>query len=88
MTAHVVGYDKSPGVDYDALYKALKAYDDWWWDLESTWVIITTKSAGEVRDELRPHLHKNDKLLVVKSSGAGAWTGFGTDPSKWLKDNL
>ncbi len=89
MAAYVISYDlNAPGKNYDDLIEALKTYDYWWHHLGSTWCVVTSKSAAQVRDHLAQHIDKNDSLLVVKSGGEGAWTGFNERGSKWLKDNL
>jgi len=91
MTTYIVGYDLThkDGHDYTNLINALKkSFSNWWHNLDSTWVIVTSLSAVQVRDTLRPHMHRDDKLLVVQSAGIGAWSGFAESGSTWLKDNL
>jgi type IV secretory pathway VirJ component len=44
--------------------------------------------ATAIRDTLKPKIDENDKLLVVRLSGEGAWAGFDNDCSSWLKNNL
>ena len=89
MATYIVSYDlKKPGKDYSKLLKHLKSYGNWWHHLDSTWVIVTHKSAVEVRDETAAHMDANDLLLVVKSAGVGAWRGFNQEGSEWLKANL
>ena len=89
MKTYIIGYDLNrPGQDYADLITAIKSYGNWWHHLDSTWIIQTNESASQVRDKLIPYLDANDELLVVGSSGEGAWTGFNEKGSKWLKDNL
>jgi hypothetical protein len=56
--------------------------------LDSTWIVVSDKSEREIRDVLWGHMYSDDQLLVVKSSGIGAWEGFKESGSKWLKDHL
>jgi hypothetical protein len=50
----LVGYDlNSPRKDYTDLIEKMKSYGAWWHHLDSTWLIKTTKTPTEVRDELR-----------------------------------
>ncbi|MGZ8845318.1 MAG: SinR family protein [Pyrinomonadaceae bacterium] len=73
MKTYLVGYDLNrPGQNYDSLIKALQAYPNWWHHLDSTWVIKTDWTAVQIRDDLLPHIDKNDELLVVRLNGEGA----------------
>ena len=86
----IVGYDlNKAGQNYDKLIDALKSnYDNWWHYLDSTWLIKTTKTAVEVRDELQTFIDRNDELLVAELTGTAAWYGFTDRASVWLKSNL
>lgn len=89
MATYIISYDlNSPGQDYTSLHDAIKSYKTWWHHLDSTWCIVTDDTAAKVRDNLKKKMDSNDKLLVVKSSGVGAWFGFNSKGSEWLKDNL
>lgn len=89
MKTYIIGYDLNrPGQDYADLIAAIKTYSTWWHHLDSTWIIKTNETAQQVRDKLTPHIDNTDELLVVGSSGEGAWTGFNDKGSTWLKDNL
>ena len=91
MTTYIIGYDLHPskGETYEDLIEAIKGVGSTWWHhLDSTWVVVTDKTAAQLRDELKPYLKSDDQLLVVKSGGEAAWTGFNDKGSKWLKDNL
>jgi hypothetical protein len=91
MTTYIVGYDLThkDSHDYTNLIDALKSsFSNWWHHLDSTWVIVTNYSAVQVRDILQPHMHRDDKLLVVQSASIGAWFGFNENGSTWLKENL
>ncbi|MEK6384088.1 MAG: CRISPR-associated protein Cas2 [Paraburkholderia tropica] len=91
MATFIVGYDltNKDGHDYANLIDALKtSFSNWWHHLDSTWVIVTSKTAVEVRDTLSPHMHRDDKLFVAQASGVGAWRGFNDKGASWLKDNL
>lgn len=90
MTTYIIGYDltKKDGHDYTNLIEAIKSYPDWWHYLDSTWVVVTNQSAVQIRDALKAHMHQDDELLVVQSSGVGAWSGFDTTGSEWLKNKL
>lgn len=90
MASYAIGYDLiTPGQDYEDLLDAIKKVgSNWWHCLDSTWIIKHPGPASAIRDALTPHMDANDKLLVMKLTGEGAWKGFDTDCSSWLKDNL
>jgi hypothetical protein len=89
MTSYIVSYDlKTPGKDYDDLIKYLKTHANWWHHLGSTWIIVTDLTAAQLRDAIRSHVDSNDKVVVVKSAGVGAWFGFSDKDSTWLSSNL
>lgn len=90
MSTYVVCYDlNSPGQDYGDLHKAIKALGAWWHNLDSTWLVTSSKTASGLRDYLKPHLDANDKLLVIDITGdpwaSRGFTGSGAD---WLKNNI
>ena len=91
MTAYIIGYDLHPTKQesYDDLINAIKNIGSaWWHHLDSTWVVVSSKTATEIRDELWKHMYSDDQLLVVKSGGVAAWNGFNDKGSGWLKDNI
>lgn len=89
MTATLITYDlRAPGRNYTNLYEGIKALGGWWHCLDSNWIVKTSLTTVQVRDALAAHIDSNDKLLVVQLNGNGAWQGFDTDCSTWLKSNL
>ena len=94
MAVYIVGYDLHPkkGETYDDLIKAIKAIGTWWHCLDSTWMVVSDKTAGTIRDELLKHMYSDDQLLVVKyeSQGSGRWaySGFTGNCADWIRDNL
>ena len=91
MATYIIGYDLHPtkGETYDELIKAIKSVgSNWWHHLDSTWVVISSKTASEVRDALWQHMRADDQLLVVESAHVAAWAGFNEKGSPWLKTNI
>jgi len=92
MKTYMIGYDLigKPEKDYEELMKAIKAISEIgaWHCLDSTWLIKSSKNATQIRDALKPHLHKDDRLLVASLDGVAAWTGFDTNCADWLRTNL
>jgi hypothetical protein len=63
-----------PGDDYIDLVEAIERLDTRWRPcLEGMWLVVTEKSAAEIRDELRAYLGPNDQLFVAQLSGEVAW---------------
>lgn len=65
MSTLLIGYDlNKPGQDYAELIKCLKSVGtSWWHRLDSTWLIKTSMTPAELRDELRAHMDSGDELL-------------------------
>lgn len=90
MNRFIIGYDLlRPGQDYARLFEAIKSVGSTWWHcLDSTWIVITSRTAEQVRDYLAPHMDQNDELLVISCSSPAAWRGFNDECSNWLKGNV
>ena len=91
MSTYLIGYDLNRprgNNDYSELIAAIKTIGAWWHHLDSTWIVKSDNTAVWIRDLLKPYVDSGDELLVVKLSGEGAWTGFNTKGSQWLKDSL
>ncbi|VWD12387.1 hypothetical protein BLA18628_03296 [Burkholderia aenigmatica] len=91
MAVYFIGYDltRKQFQNYENLIAAIKAYKTYWGNLDSTWLIETTQSSSQIRDNLRQHIHNDDRLLVARLQGEAAWTGnFSNTASDWLKNTL
>jgi hypothetical protein len=95
MASYMIGYDLHEGEDYKDLIDTIKRISNGWWHrLDSTWIIKYEGPAGEIRDELKPHLRNpgregGDRLLVACLTGEAAWTLSFPEPGRqWLKKNL
>lgn len=82
----IISYDLHNG-NYVELFEAIKSYGTWAHITESTWAIITSKKASEVRDHLEEYLPKGSRLIVIKSAGVAAWKNV-ICSNEWLKKNL
>lgn len=91
MAIYMIAYDLHPpeGKNYDKLFTALEAIGSGYWDcLDSTWLVITDKTAIQIRDELKPCLRDSDRLLIMRYAEGAAWLGFKDDCQTWLEDKL
>ena len=82
----IISYDLHNG-NYDELFEAIKSYGTWAHITESTWAIISSKKASEIRDHLGEYLPKGSRLIVVKSGAVAAWRNV-ICSNEWLKKNL
>ena len=88
MASYIVCYDlRAPGRNYQALYERLKQYPQWGKVTESTWVVVTSWTAQQVRDDLFGYLDTNDRIFVVKSAGEAAWQNSICE-NAWLQGHL
>lgn len=71
----IISYDLNDGEpeDYVNIYEAIKEYGTWAHITESTWAIVTTERAKEVRDKLIELMPTGSSLFVVKSGSVAAW---------------
>lgn len=89
MDSYLIAYRlNDPEKDYSDLLDKIKEEYDTWYILDSTWLIKSNLNANQIRDSLKPYIDSNDKLLVVRLSGEGAWVGFSSQASDWLESNL
>ena len=87
MTCYIVSYDLRKQRDYASLYEAIKTYPNWAYITESTWAVVTSSSAVEVREYLLGFVDNDDRLFVIKSGLEAAWVNV-ICKNKWLKENL
>ena len=88
MSAFSINYDlKVPGRDYSGLYEAIKATGKWWHYLDSTWIVVTTETAGEIWRRLSTHVDKNDYLLIIEiTNNAQGW--LPKEAWEWIHANV
>ncbi len=91
MAIYIIAYDlhRPEGENDDKLFTALEAIGSGYWDcLDSTWLVITDKTAIQIKDELKPCLEDSDRLLIMRYGEGAAWLGFKDDCQTWLEDKL
>ena len=88
MAVYQISYDLRKQRNYDALYERIKSYDNWCHALESSWVIVTSQSASQIRDYLKGAMDQDDGLLVTRLQGEAAWYGLDLERSNWLMQQL
>ncbi|MFM7852290.1 MAG: hypothetical protein ACKO96_10350 [Flammeovirgaceae bacterium] len=87
--AFIISYDINNGTpeDYENVYEAIKEYGTWAHITESTWAIVTTERAKEVRDKLIDLMPTGSSIFVVKSGSVAAWRNVSCS-NDWLKKYL
>lgn len=83
----IISYDLAGDGNYDALIDHIKSYGTWAHITESTWAVVSCKSASEIRDEVKEYLAEGSRLMVVKSANVAAWSNA-LCSNDWLKENI
>lgn len=86
MSAVLITYDlNKPGQNYALLHEKIKALGTWWHYLDSTWIVVTSLTASQVFDKLKPAVDAADHVLVLNVSG-DSYSGWLTQEAwDWLK---
>lgn len=94
MAIFMIAYDLHEGEDYKDLEDAICQYSKPWHCLDSTWLIDSTDTAKDIKENLRQHMKEGDRLLVMRYGktvpGAGSnasWFGFEDHCKSWLQAN-
>ena len=87
MTCYIISYDLVRNRNYGQLHNAIKTYSKWAKITESTWAVVTTKSAVQIREHLLKFMDNDDRLFVIKSGVEAAWQNS-ICKNAWLKENL
>ncbi len=87
--SYIVSYDlRQPddaSADYEELIKAIKGYGYWGRLMLSTWIVVTTQDAAEIRDTLQQHMASQDRIFVAPVGKPAAWRNI-MAKSEWLKN--
>ena len=87
MASFLISYDLIADKDYSKLYEAIRNYGSFAHILESVWIIKSTESSTNIRDNLMSYIDSNDKLFIAKLTGESAWVNLSSEISNWLKEN-
>lgn len=85
--SYIISYDMVGEGDYNALINHIKGYGYWAHITKSTWAVLSTKSAVEIRDGIKRLLTKDSRLIVVQSANVAAWDNT-ICSNNWLKKNV
>ncbi|MGG7671024.1 hypothetical protein [Pseudomonas sp. WC2] len=87
MATYLVCCDLNQEFDQDEFNVTISSMGEARQVLSGAWVVVTEKTATQIRDELVTVLDASERLLVVKSASVGAWKSILSD-NKWLAENL
>jgi len=89
MNTYVVSYDLINQKNYEGLIEEIKSsYGTWAKPLESFWLVKTSSSASQIRDELKKVLDKDDKLIVIEVGSFCATYNVSNEVTAWIHDNI
>lgn len=87
--AYLITYDlHRPGQAYEELLRRIKSYGTWARLGESSYIIVSTNSAVQIRDYLNDAIDNNDRLFVGTLIAPAAWNGMSEEVSNWIVNNL
>ena len=87
MPCYIISLELKGRRDYEQLYSALKDFGTWARITESTWAIVTSDTAKELREHLMGFLAEEDRIFIVKSGVEAAWKHVRCK-NEWLKKHL
>jgi hypothetical protein len=84
-----INYDlRQPTRDYQPVYDYIKAFPGWCRLLKSCWLVRTSKTAGEVRDDLKRLVDSNDEVATFDVTGDSWATNWSDERTTWLHNNM
>jgi hypothetical protein len=73
--------------DYSRLHDALKDLDAWWHYLESTWLVVSDKTADDLWSLIQSQIGPKDRILIVRLTND--YSGFLPDEAwDWIREHL
>lgn len=87
MPTYMISYDLVKKEDYVPLAEKIKTLGQWARVVDSTWLIVCDLSCSEIRDKITEVVDESSRIIVVKTSGYGAWKNV-ICSNEWLKTNL
>jgi hypothetical protein len=89
MYCYIVAFEVKDPVKLASLKEGMKTYGTYCPINATTWAIVSSTSAVEIRDRLTNLLDPTDRFFVVRSGVEAAWKNpYGIGNTEWLKKNL
>lgn len=91
MKTYLISYDlirPETLSDYIRLFNTIKSARFWAKPLLSVWLVKTTLSSAQIRDELRKVIDANDKILVIEVTNSWASYNLPKEVTEWMQQGL
>lgn len=91
MRTYLVSYDlirPETLPDYIRLLNTIKSAPFWAKPLKSVWLVKTTLSSAQIRDELLKVIDQNDKIMVIEVTNNWAAFGLPKEVVDWMQQGL
>lgn len=84
---YLISYDLINQKSYQAIYDYMSGYNDKNKPLETVYLVHTSKSAAQIRDDLKKITDSDDKVLVIKIN-TSIWASFNlAKTAQWLNQH-
>ncbi len=88
-TIQIHYYLKTPGGDYASLEEYIKGLGAWAHIHESLWLVHTSKSFSDVRDEMARRMRASDRVLVLDVTGnSWASSNVSNEITAWMHEHM
>ena len=85
----LITYDlNKPGQDYKSLFEAIKALGAWWHHLDSTWIVVSSKTPAQAWTSLAPTLDQSDHCLIIDITGDTYNGWLPKQAWDWMRSNV
>lgn len=89
MAAYIISFEISDHTKIESFKTVLQSFGFYCPLNKTAWVIISDKTAKDIRDQLGNYIDSNDKLFVIRSGTEAAWkNSYGAQYDDWLKKYL
>lgn len=91
MKTYLISYDlirPETLPEYIRLFNTIKSATFWAKPLRSVWLVKTTLSSAQIRDEIMKVIDANDKVLVIEVTNNWAAYGLPKAVTDWMKQGL
>ena len=84
-TVYIVTYElRPPAQRYDELQTLIKSEGKWARLGQSSYLVISNKTAVQLRDKFKTVLDGNDNIFVGKVIAPAAWAGMPDKVTEWI----
>lgn len=91
MKTYLISYDliKPESLpEYIRLFSTIKTATFWAKPLRSVWLVKTTLSSAQIRDELMEVIDANDKIMIIEVTNNWATYGLSEEVINWMQKGL